>query len=95
LFAKPCRYIWASGADGQFTVSEDEGENEDLGRGTLIKIHLKEGEEVSVFIVLLYDIFFVTMTCYICVMTYGKERSVLAVDESYAAGGCWLIVVTF
>jgi hypothetical protein len=27
-------------------VSEDEGENEDLGRGTLIKIHLKEGEEV-------------------------------------------------
>jgi HSP90 family molecular chaperone len=48
LFAKPCRYIWASGADGQFTVSEDEGENEDLGRGTLIKIHLKEGEEVRV-----------------------------------------------
>jgi HSP90 family molecular chaperone len=43
---KPCRYIWASGADGAFTVSEDEGENEDLGRGTLIKIHLKEGEEV-------------------------------------------------
>ncbi|WIA23790.1 hypothetical protein OEZ85_013471 [Tetradesmus obliquus] len=39
------QYIWASGADGQFTVSEDEGENEDLGRGTLIKIHLKEGEE--------------------------------------------------
>jgi hypothetical protein len=29
----PCRYIWASGADGAFTVSEDEGENEDLGRG--------------------------------------------------------------
>jgi hypothetical protein len=28
--AKPCRYIWASGADGQFTVSEDEGENEDV-----------------------------------------------------------------
>jgi hypothetical protein len=26
-------------------VSEDDGENEDLGRGTLIKIHLKEGEE--------------------------------------------------
>ncbi|KAF6264589.1 Hsp90 protein-domain-containing protein [Scenedesmus sp. NREL 46B-D3] len=39
------QYIWSSGADGQFTVSEDEGENEDLGRGTLIKIHLKEGEE--------------------------------------------------
>jgi hypothetical protein len=29
-------------------VAEDAGENEDLGRGTLIKIHLKEGEEVSV-----------------------------------------------
>jgi hypothetical protein len=40
------RYIWASGADGAFSVSEDDGENEDLGRGTLIKIHLKEGEEV-------------------------------------------------
>lgn len=39
------QYIWASGADGAFTVAEDEGENEDLGRGTLIKIHLKEGEE--------------------------------------------------
>eukprot|EP00879_Flechtneria_rotunda_P006822 GHRR01007166.1.p1 GENE.GHRR01007166.1~~GHRR01007166.1.p1 ORF type:complete len:676 (+),score=237.26 GHRR01007166.1:233-2260(+) len=39
------QYIWASGADGAFTVSEDEGENEDLGRGTLIKIHLKEDAE--------------------------------------------------
>lgn len=39
------QYIWSSGADGAFTVSEDDGENEDLGRGTLIKIHLKEGEE--------------------------------------------------
>ena len=28
-------------------MSEDDGENEDLGRGTLIKIHLKEGEEVG------------------------------------------------
>lgn len=27
-------------------MAEDDGENEDLGRGTLIKIHLKEGEEV-------------------------------------------------
>jgi HSP90 family molecular chaperone len=40
------RYIWASGADGAFTVSEDD-ENEDLGRGTLIKIHLKEDAQVS------------------------------------------------
>eukprot|EP00878_Enallax_costatus_P000207 GHUV01000266.1.p1 GENE.GHUV01000266.1~~GHUV01000266.1.p1 ORF type:complete len:827 (+),score=175.61 GHUV01000266.1:179-2659(+) len=39
------QYIWASGADGAFSVSEDQGENEDLGRGTLIKIHLKEGSE--------------------------------------------------
>nr|QBB20008.1 heat shock protein hsp90B [Ettlia sp. YC001] len=39
------QYIWASGADGAFSVSEDNGENEDLGRGTLIKIHLKEGSE--------------------------------------------------
>jgi hypothetical protein len=27
-------------------MAEDEGENADLGRGTLIKIHLKDGEEV-------------------------------------------------
>jgi HSP90 family molecular chaperone len=40
------RYIWSSGADRNFNVAEDEGENADLGRGTLIKIHLKEGEEV-------------------------------------------------
>ncbi|KAF8060354.1 HSP90B1 [Scenedesmus sp. PABB004] len=39
------QYIWASGADGAFSVSPDEGENEDLGRGTLIKIHLKEDAE--------------------------------------------------
>lgn len=39
------QYIWSSGADGAFSVSEDDGENDDLGRGTLIKIHLKEGEE--------------------------------------------------
>lgn len=45
-YHKNNRYIWSSGADGAFTVSEEDGENEDLGRGTLIKIHLKEGEEV-------------------------------------------------
>ncbi|EFJ49245.1 hypothetical protein VOLCADRAFT_80696 [Volvox carteri f. nagariensis] len=35
------QYIWASTADGSFSISEDT-ENEPLGRGTLIKIHLKE-----------------------------------------------------
>ncbi|GIL68672.1 hypothetical protein Vafri_21916 [Volvox africanus] len=35
------QYIWASTADGSFSISED-NENEQLGRGTLIKIHLKE-----------------------------------------------------
>ncbi|GLI59667.1 hypothetical protein VaNZ11_001606 [Volvox africanus] len=35
------QYIWASTADGSFSISEDK-ENEQLGRGTLIKIHLKE-----------------------------------------------------
>ncbi|GIL89128.1 hypothetical protein Vretimale_16178 [Volvox reticuliferus] len=35
------QYIWASTADGSFTISED-NENEQLGRGTLIKIHLKD-----------------------------------------------------
>jgi HSP90 family molecular chaperone len=34
------RYIWSSSADGSFTIVED-SENEPLGRGTLIKIHLK------------------------------------------------------
>jgi hypothetical protein len=34
------RYIWESGADGNFAVSEDT-ENEPLGRGTLINLHLK------------------------------------------------------
>ncbi|GFR49495.1 hypothetical protein Agub_g11413 [Astrephomene gubernaculifera] len=35
------QYIWASTADGSFTISEDT-ENGELGRGTLLKIHLKE-----------------------------------------------------
>lgn len=42
------RFVWASGADGAFSVAEDTDMSDvgDLGRGTLIKIHLKEGEEV-------------------------------------------------
>ena len=39
------RYIWSSTADGSFAISEDT-ENEPLGRGTLIKIHLKEEAQV-------------------------------------------------
>ncbi|MEW5297802.1 MAG: hypothetical protein WDW36_000986 [Sanguina aurantia] len=35
------QYIWSSTADGSFSISEDT-ENEPLGRGTLIKLHLKE-----------------------------------------------------
>ena len=35
------RYIWESSADGNFAISEDT-ENEPLGRGTDIRIHLKE-----------------------------------------------------
>lgn len=35
------RYIWESKADGNFAVSEDT-ENEPLGRGTEIRLHLKE-----------------------------------------------------
>jgi heat shock protein beta len=34
------QYIWSSTADGSFNIVED-SENEPLGRGTLIKIHLK------------------------------------------------------
>ena len=36
-----CRYIWASGAQGSFSISEDK-EGERLGRGTLLRIHLKD-----------------------------------------------------
>jgi heat shock protein beta len=35
------RYIWASGAEGSFSISEDE-QGEPLGRGTLLRIHLKD-----------------------------------------------------
>ena len=34
------QYIWSSTADGRFNIVEDT-ENEPLGRGTLLKIHLK------------------------------------------------------
>jgi hypothetical protein len=34
------RYIWASGADGTFSIKEDT-EGEPIGRGTVIKVHLK------------------------------------------------------
>lgn len=41
------QYIWSSTADGSFSIVEDE-ENEPLGRGTLIKIHLKpEAQEYA------------------------------------------------
>ncbi len=40
LPAVPCRYIWSSTADGSFNIVEDE-ENAPLGRGTLIRMHLK------------------------------------------------------
>lgn len=35
------QYIWESSADGNFSISDDT-EGEPLGRGTLLKIHLKE-----------------------------------------------------
>lgn len=35
------QYIWASGAQGSFSISEDT-EGEQLGRGTLLRIHLKD-----------------------------------------------------
>ena len=43
-----CRYVWASKADGNFEVYEDT-DSEPLGRGTEIRIHLKEeaGEYLS------------------------------------------------
>ena len=36
----PRRYIWESGADGNFAISEDT-EGEPLGRGTEIRVYLK------------------------------------------------------
>lgn len=33
------QWVWESSADGNFAVSEDKGES--LGRGTLLKIHVK------------------------------------------------------
>lgn len=35
------RYVWESKADGAFAISEDEW-NEPLGRGTEIRLHLKD-----------------------------------------------------
>jgi heat shock protein beta len=35
------RYVWESEADGAFAISEDTW-NEPLGRGTEIRLHLKE-----------------------------------------------------
>lgn len=56
LFYRPCwfwfffafRYVWESKADGAFAISEDTW-NEPLGRGTEIRLHLKEeaGEYVE------------------------------------------------
>ena len=39
------QYIWESAADGNFAVSEDK-ENAPLGRGTLIRMHLKVRPDV-------------------------------------------------
>ena len=36
-----CRYVWESKADGAFAISEDTW-NEPLGRGTEIRLHLRE-----------------------------------------------------
>jgi len=38
------RYIWESGADGAFAISEDT-DGEPLGRGTQINIYLKVGTQ--------------------------------------------------
>lgn len=35
------RYVWESKADGAFAISEDEW-NEPLGRGTEIRLHLRD-----------------------------------------------------
>ncbi|KAF5832490.1 Hsp90 protein-domain-containing protein [Dunaliella salina] len=40
------QYVWQSTADGHFSIAEDDGE--DIGRGTVINIHLKpEAQEYS------------------------------------------------
>lgn len=36
-----CRYVWESKADGSFAISEDTW-NEPLGRGTEIRLHLRD-----------------------------------------------------
>lgn len=41
------RYIWESGADGAFAISEDT-EGEPLGRGTQINIYLKASWPIDV-----------------------------------------------
>lgn len=38
--ASACRYVWSSSADGGFTIAEDK-DGPQLGRGTLIRLHLK------------------------------------------------------
>lgn len=37
----PLRYVWESKADGAFAISEDTW-NEPLGRGTEIRLHLRD-----------------------------------------------------
>lgn len=37
----PFRYVWESKADGAFAISEDTW-NEPLGRGTEIRLHLRD-----------------------------------------------------
>lgn len=40
-FSPMLRYVWESKADGKFAVSEDTW-NESLGRGTEIRLHLRD-----------------------------------------------------
>ena len=41
LWCCTCRYVWESKADGSFAISEDTW-NEPLGRGTEIRLHLRD-----------------------------------------------------